>query len=60
MGLRYEKGEGVRKDATEAYAFYRLAESKNEDAKNSLKKLSKIMTEKELSKGNKRFEKLNI
>ena len=60
MGLRYENGSGVKKNPSEAYAFYRLAESKNEDAKDALEKLSKIMTEKELSKGNKRFEKLNI
>jgi TPR repeat protein len=58
MGKRYEAGKGVKKDDIEAYAFYRLAESNDEEAKKSLRKLTKSMTKEELDKGKKRYVEL--
>jgi hypothetical protein len=58
MGKRYEVGKGVKKDYIEAYAFYRLAESYDEEAKKSLRKLTKSMTKEQIEQGKKRYVEL--
>jgi TPR repeat protein len=58
MGKRYEAGKGVKKDDIEAYAFYRLAESKDEEAKKYLRKLTQSMTKEQIEQGKKRFAEL--
>jgi len=59
MGLRLENGSGVKKNPAEAYAFYRLAESKSDDAKAALENLTKRMTGRQVDTGKKRFKKLD-
>ena len=58
MAQRYGTGKGVKKDDIEAYALYRLAESKDEEAKKALRKLTKSMTKEQIEEGKKRFVEL--
>ena len=56
MGRCYQQGTGVKKDAIEAYAYYRLAASKNRDAQKDLSNLAKQMTKQQIAEGKKRYQ----
>lgn len=58
LGVLYDEGEGVAKDEIEAYAYFNLAGSRNEDARNELARLEAKLTPEARLKGQQRAKEL--
>lgn len=58
LGSRYRDGDGVAKNAIEAYAYFNIAAVTNESARKRLEKLEEKLTDEERLMGQKRSKEL--
>ena len=54
LGYCYQSGDGVKKDMVAAYAYWKLAETTNDDARHNLPILKKMMSTDEVTSGERR------